>query len=253
MKYINTYDTNTEYNQSEKLPLDISYIKDDRSVRFNLREVRRTADYLRFEVISPRFSFSFSRSGIEYSPDFGITWVELEANTESPRFKEGAEIFIRGSFSPVSATVGIGTFSTNGKFNISGNPQSLLNPANIASSGAYASLFVGTSVVDASRMIINYVTSDGSTNYPSYFYYETFKDCEELIKTPEIPAVDLVYGYAFHGMFKGCTKLEKVPDLLSKSLSGSYHYMEMFKNCTSLKKAPRIILPESLGTYGCFS
>ena len=91
MKYINSYNTSAEYNQSEKFPLDVSYIKDDKSVQFNLRKVRETADYLRFEVISSRFSFSFSRSGIEYSPDFGTTWIELAANTESPQFKEGAD------------------------------------------------------------------------------------------------------------------------------------------------------------------
>ena len=77
-------------------------------------------DYLTFEALEDT-TFKFTRNALEYSVDDGSTWVELPASTNTPTVASGDKIMFKKSNSK-----SIGTFSSTGKFNVSGNIMSLL-------------------------------------------------------------------------------------------------------------------------------
>ena len=227
--------------------------------------------YLTF-VATESGTFKLSGNNINYSVDSGETWTQLPNNTDSPTVQAGSTIMWKAS--GLTSLNGVGTFSSSGKFDVEGNPMSLLFGDDFASqtsligkSSAFRSLFRGcTNLENAEDLLLPAITLEsncysymfeGCTNLTTTpkliattlgfrCYFDMFKDCTSLTIAPELPATTLAngcYGY----MFEGCTALTTPPELPATTLA-SECYQSMFYNCTSLTTAPE--LPATtLATY----
>ena len=206
--------------------------------------------YLTFVAIEDG-TFSLRRSSLleglfEYSIDNGSTWSTLDMNSSTPTILAGNKILWKGRSNII---VGIGTFSSTGRFNVEGNIMSLLyrddfeSATSLPDEEAFEELFCGnTNLVSAENLVLP------ATTLKEKCYYEMFRGCTSLIKAPKLPATHLESSCYF-AMFKGCTSLLTAPELPAKSLS-NYCYMQMFEGCTSLIKAP--ILPALNMYYRCY-
>ena len=193
-------------------------------------------DYLTFEALE-NTTFTFTKRGsgndIQYSLDNGTTWTTLASDTASPTVNKGSSIIWKCNRSAGSS--GIGTFSSTGKFNASGNVSSILQSNNFVIFGdnpgftnSLQKLFNGcTTLINTENLCIPFTTLWGLD------CYEMFKNCTNLVTAPKIlPATTLQQGCYWY-MFYGCTSLIKAPELPATTLSQSC-YREMFRDCTSL-------------------
>ena len=204
--------------------------------------------YLTFEAIDNGTTFQFNQNGLEYSVNNGTTWNSLGASTNTPSLNTGDKIMFRGNM-PIIQAYGIGQFSSNGHFNIEGNPLSLVDNTNFADITSLAGknqvffqLFYGTNVVDASNLALP------ATTLSQDCYTEMFKNCTSLTTAPELPAETLA-SYCYQYMFSGCTSLTTAPQLPATTLQICC-YQNMFKGCTSLVTAP--VLPATTLTSNCY-
>ena len=181
-----------------------------------------TPEYLTFKAVSDG-TFSFTNP-LEYSIDNGNTWIELAANTATPTVTSGNSIKFKADL--VANTNGIGTFSSTGQFEVSGNPMSLASGDNI-SVYQFKALFSGcTGLTSAEHLILNKdVLND-------YSYHGMFNGCTSLTTAPELPATTLA-KYCCGSMFANCTSLTTAPALPATTLANSC-YFQMFYGCTSL-------------------
>ena len=83
----------------------------------------------------------------------------------------------------------------------------------------------------------------------SYCYQHMFKDCDCLVRAPELPATRLAES-CYYAMFSGCSNLTQIPSLPATELAVSC-YGRMFSGCTQLKDAP--ILPATALKSGCYA
>ena len=81
-----------------------------------------------------------------------------------------------------------------------------------------------------------------------YCYFNMFRGCTSLIKTPTLPATRLISG-CYYSMFAYCTSLTTAPELPATTLI-AYCYTSMFEGCTSLTTIPK--LPSTLLFKGCY-
>ena len=197
--------------------------------------------YLTFVPVSASTTFQFSKSGLSYSLDYGITWNPLAASTNTPLVSAGDRIIFKGTLTP-SSTDGIGKFSASDKFDAEGNVMSLLYGDDFSGqtslSGknyAFRYLFSGSSVVDASALILPATTLSTSC------YNSMFSNCYSLTTAPQLPATALAYG-CYYGMFNGCTNLTTAPSSIgtSSTTMASNACYNMFRGCTSLTTAPQL-------------
>ena len=191
-------------------------------------------DYLTFEALEDT-TFKFTRNALEYSVDDGSTWVELPASTNTPTVASGDKIM----FKQVNPTIGssyygIGSFSSTGKFNVSGNIMSLLYGDDFdgqtslsGKNNVFARLFYNCkNVISVSNLSLP------ATTLANYCYYYMFDYCKNLTTAPELPATTLA-NYCYFGMFSGCTNLTTAPELPATKL-GYHCYESMFYNCSKL-------------------
>ena len=83
----------------------------------------------------------------------------------------------------------------------------------------------------------------------SYCYQYMFKDCDCLVRSPEVRATRLAES-CYYAMFSGCSNLTQSPALPAMNLATSC-YGRMFSGCTNLKDAPT--LPATTLAHGCYS
>ena len=83
----------------------------------------------------------------------------------------------------------------------------------------------------------------------SYCYQYMFKDCDCLVRAPELPATRLAES-CYYAMFSGCSNLTQSPSLPATYLASSC-YSRMFSGCTQLKDAPA--LPATALKGGCYA
>lgn len=83
----------------------------------------------------------------------------------------------------------------------------------------------------------------------SYCYQYMFKDCDCLVRAPELPATRLAED-CYYAMFSGCSNLTQSPALPAMNLASSC-YGRMFSGCTQLKDAPT--LPATTLARGCYA
>lgn len=186
--------------------------------------------YLTFEAIDYGSYLQFNQNGLEYSLDDGSTWNQLNGNT--PYLDQGEKIMFKGNM-PILTYYGIGQFSLTGRFNIEGNPLSLVDDTDFANitdltgmNQVFYQLFTGTDVVDASNLALP------ATTLSTDCYSEMFKDCRNLTTAPALPATKLA-DYCYSKMFQGCSSLTTAPDLPALvGINSCYSYM--FEGCTSL-------------------
>ena len=186
-------------------------------------------EYLTFKAVSDG-TFKFSGNSINYSIDNGQTWVSLASNTATPTVTSGNSIKFKADL--VANTNGIGTFSSTGQFEVSGNPMSLVNRNNV-SVYQFLRLFSGcTGLTSAEHLILNEdVLND-------YCYQNMFYGCTSLTDAPTLPATTLALG-CYMNMFNGCTSLTTAPTLPATTLAQRC-YASMFQGCTSLTDAPTL-------------
>ena len=233
-------------------------------------------DYLTFEALEDT-TFKFTRNALEYSVDDGNTWVNLPTDTNTPTVASGDKIMFKKVNPTISSSYGIGSFSSTGKFNVSGNIMSLLYgddfDGQISLSGknyVFARLFYNCkNVISASNLILP-ATTLTIYCYHSMFYFcaslvtapelpattlaggcyaSMFSYCRSLTVAPELPATTLVYS-CYENMFYYCTSLTTAPELPATTLKNRC-YGSMFSNCTSLATAPE--LPATTLAQSCYS
>ena len=145
---------------------------------------------------------------------------------------------------------GIGTFSSTGNFNVSGNIMSLyygdefIGQKDLTGKiSAFYVLFFGCNkLVNAENLILP------ATTLTDYCYESMFDGCTSLTKAPELPATTLA-DFCYNNMFYCCTSLVTAPELPATTLApGCYSYM--FNNCTSLVNAPA--LPATTLVQSCY-
>jgi len=70
--------------------------------------------YLTFKALEDG-TFSFTKSGVNYSIDGGETWTELAENTSTPTVSAGGTIMFKATLTPEDYS-GIGSFGSTGRY-----------------------------------------------------------------------------------------------------------------------------------------
>lgn len=195
-------------------------------------------DYLTFEALEPgtfTWTDSINSNSINYSLDNGSTWNTLASGSSTPSVNTNDKVLFKASGLTVNTTgsePGIGTFSSSGTFNISGNIMSLQEGDNfvgvttISDKKQFGLLFKQSNVVDASNLILP------ATTLKTHCYMSMLRDCTSLTTAPKLPATTLTTS-CYNSMFNGCTSLTTVPALPATTLA-DFCYNNMFNGCTSL-------------------
>ena len=204
-------------------------------------------DYLTFEALESG-TFAFSKD-VSYSTDDGANWNTLSASTPSPTVNSGDKILFKASITP--SYDGIGGFSSTGRFNVMGNPYSLLYEDSFqgitdltGKSYAAIKLFANcTGLISAENLSLP------ATTLSNGCYASMFSGCTSLTTPPELPATTLAMDcYAY--MFQNCYSLTTAPALPATTLANGC-YGRMFLSCTSLTVAPE--LPATTLAQNCYS
>ena len=233
--------------------------------------------YLKFKALETG-SFSFSKAGLSYSLDGGSTWTILRAGASTLILSVGDSVMWKNNteMSP-SPSEGIGTFSSTGRFDASGNIMSLYYGKDCAEQKdltgkdyAFSGLFTDcTGLVSAEALqlpattLADYCYSNmfencislisapvlPATSLAECCYSSMFEDCVSLVSAPALPAMTLKEG-CYNSMFEGCRDLSLAPELPATTLAESC-YSSMFEGCTSLIFAPS--LPAITLTERCYS
>lgn len=216
-------------------------------------------DYFTTEAIDDSvFTFSIP-SGIptstlnyvEYSVDNGQTWIKTN-NVDStavtvitPTITAGNSVKWRCAARAISTSSDHSTFSSSGRYNVSGNIMSLVSGiSEFSSVNALRRLFYN------STNLISAINLSLATTVASECYKQMFSGCTSLIAAPELPATTLIYN-CYNGMFSGCTSLTTAPELPATTLANACYY-QMFNGCTSLTTAPSI-LPATKLVSDCYN
>ena len=183
---------------------------------------------------------------IEYSTD-GENWTRVdnditqEQNIVMMEGLGGDFVYVRGQATAYAAKAGACCFqaadSTEQElvgFNAEGDILSLLGTTNFADTvGAFDSLFAGSLIVDASKLVLPDITADEC-------YYDMFHNCTSLTSAPALPATTLADG-CYRRMFYGCTSLTSAPVLPATTLAYEC-YDSMFRGCTSLEEVTMLAI-----------
>lgn len=233
--------------------------------------------YLKFKALETG-SFSFSKPGLSYSLDGGSTWTILKAGASTLVISVGDSVVWKNNIemSP-SPSEGIGTFSSTGRFDASGNIMSLYYGKDCAEQTnlsekdyAFSGLFVDcVGLVSVENLQLPAMTLSDycysgmfenctslvtapelpATTLADYCYGSMFEDCVSLVSAPALPAMTMKEG-CYNSMFEGCRDLSLAPELPATTLAESC-YSSMFEGCTSLIFAPS--LPAITLTERCYS
>lgn len=193
------------------------------------------------------FQAKLSNSECHYRIDGG-EWKSLPKGEYTPTIKVGQVLQFKANAVPQS-WIGIGTFTTNKRFNLEGNCMSMIfaDEADWQMSltqhpYAFYALFKGSKVASVSDAFLPATTmSDGC-------YASMFQDCTGLVNGPELPASDIPY-YGCQAMYSGCTSLRKASPMAATQV-GEYACYNMYRGCTALQEGPALY-PTSL-VNGCY-
>ena len=209
-------------------------------------KIKPRGEYLTFEFLE-NGNLSFSKAGLSYSLDGGVSWNTLEANTKI-NISNGSVVMFKGEYT--NTTASIGSFVGVGRFNVRGNIMSLLFGDNFAGktdltgyNNAFEYMFQTTPVVDASKLALP------ATILTNYCYGRMFYNCSSLATAPELPATTLAEN-CYSNIFNGCTSLTAAPELPATTLTQNC-YNSMFDRCKSLATAPD--LPATILEGYCYS
>ena len=286
MKYIKLFTNNAEYEEyvATKHPLpNVSLAVEENDVHYEPKH-DYGKDYLTFVAKADgtfKFSATTSSAQINYSLDEGETWTSLASNTNTPTVTSGSKIMWKAALTPggVFPSYGIGKFSSSAKFDVEGNPMSLLfgddfkDKTSLSGKNyVFFSLFASANVVSAENMSLPATTlaqgcyyqmfsgcwnlttaptsiGDSSATIPISACTNMFSYCRSLTTAPQLPATTLARS-CYENMFNECTHLETAPELPATTLA-ELCYNNMFSKCTSLTTAPE--LPATTLADNCYS
>ena len=203
-------------------------------------------DPLTFEVLEAgQFKFtpsSTNTSPMAYSLDNGTHWTVMQDDTWTATIPAGSKMIL-DCYEPAPNPLyayGIGSFSSTGRFNVSGNIGSILegymgmNQTYFSlAAGQFASLFKDcTHLISTEHLFLPTGTIIAGC------YERMFSGCTSLIMPPVLPATALATE-CYLAMFGGCSSLTTAPELPATTLSNGC-YQQMFEQCTSLTTAPEL-------------
>ena len=217
MEYIREFENVSAY-EAEKDTLgkpNVAWCVEENEIKYTKLPHDFSKDYLTFEAIESG-TFKFSGNDVSYSTDNGTTWATLQANEDSPTVSVGNKIMFKATLTPSTSypNYGIGTFSSTGRFNVIGNPMSLL----------YGDDFIGKTSLSGKNVAFRNLFS-GCTRL-------TNAECLSLLATTLTEA-------CYMAMFCGCTSLTAAPSLPATTVEEAC-YNCMFSGCTSLTTAPEL-------------
>lgn len=274
MEHIKLFNTHTSYIEyasgGDMLRPNVIHCLEENEVHYR---PSIEVEYLTFIPLEDG-TFSFNKSGMQYSLDEGETWKTLEASTSTENVSVGTKVLWKASGLTITETEGIGRFSSSGQFDIRGNIMSLVNgddfvDTNEISANQFRTIFSGTSVVDSSKLLLPSTTLTEScyrimfayctsltrtprliaTTLAPNCYRSMFHGCESLIDAPQLPPTTLA-DYCYVNMFRECKSLTTAPELLATTLAQGC-YASMFDTCTSLMVAPE--LPAMTLANNCYN
>ena len=207
-------------------------------------------NYLTIEAWADGLTVTFTKE-CQYCIDGNGYWITLSANGTTPSINMGQTISFKATASP-SSSAGVGTFSVNKSFNLTGNCMSMLfgddaeSNKNLSGKNyAFKNLFKNcTTLLSVAGIFLP------ATTLANYCYQYMFQGCTSLKAAPELPARILTTN-CYDYMFDGCTSLIAAPELPATTLA-NYCYRYMFQGCTSLKSVPTTLPATSLKTY-CYA
>ena len=197
-------------------------------------------------------------TSISYSTDNGETWTTTNnVNNKEEHLvidvdvEEGDKVMWKG----IATQMGywdedeygdyVGSFfSSTCEFDAKGNIMSLLYGDNfkgettIEEDGIFCWLFSDYNEEKTCGIVNAKDLPLPATTLAEGCYRGMFKNCTNLVTTPELPATTLT-NFCYSNMFNGCTSLETAPELLATTLA-DYCYDSMFERCSSLATAPEL-------------
>lgn len=237
-KYLKIFKTLNDYNnfistQSSNVPV-ISLVQENKNVFFGMvrhsmmqhNELCKSLNYIKFTAID-NSSISLNSHepiNIKYSFDCK-TWIDWDL--QPILLNSGDSVYMKGN-----------------------NQQGFNSSAKIDADRYNQFVILGKTQCSGNIMSLLY-EDDFENKYNidiEYCFANVFKNCEDLVTAPELPATKISAG-CYYAMFNNCTSLEKTPDLPATQLESSC-YSCMFNNCTSLLETP--ILPATVVSVGCY-
>ena len=208
--------------------------------------------YLTFVALESG-TFQFSKNSLYYSLDSGTTWSRLNKSTNSPTVQAGQKIMWKAELKPGEPFGEIGTFSSYARYNVEGNPMSLLYGDNFLNpiyfedlEAPFENLFNSDiHLVSAANLAMPKIPNVNMT------YRQMFSGCTSLTTPPQLPLTTLC-PYCYDSMFAGCSGLTSVPDLPATTMA-EFCYEGMFRNCTSLTSVPENLLPATTLARYCYA
>ena len=206
MIFLNKFANNTEYEEyvatSHPTP-NVSLAVAENDVHYEPIHHDYSQDYLTF-IAREDGTFKFggtSSTPTTYSLDGGETWTSLNNNTDSPTVTRGNKIMWKATLTPkTSSPYGIGIFISSAKFDVEGNPMSLL----------FGDEFKGKTSLEGKDYAFERLFS-ANTNVVS-------------AENMSLPATAITYCCCAD-MFYGCTSLTDAPQLLATTLAESCYLM----------------------------
>ena len=230
------------------------------------------------------FNYNYANSGIEYSVDYGDTWIHY---TSAFTLNKGEVAWIKGNRSNYKNEKANDTwwnpddkpiFRASGLCYISGNVMSLLSDQDNLTESAFQGAFSrGTTAVnyidiDPDDPLILPVRNLAERCYMRMFHnctslttaptfrvegtaekccYNMFRKCSNLtdLSGIELPAMTLTLD-CYHELIRECTKVKAAPVLPAKTLVQDC-YRQMFSGCSSLKTV--VCLATDISASGCIT
>ena len=223
--------------------------------------IESAADYTTFEALEDT-TFTFTKNlygaDMQYSLDNGNTWTLLPSGTATPTIHEGEKVMWKGTYTTENnseATPGIGTFTSTGKCNLSGNALSLVYGDDFENhdtlpnvDGILACLFSNLEANEQCKIVDAYNFKLTSPTVPAYGYSYMFYRNGNMVVAPDVKA-ETVGDYGCLDMFAICSNLVIAPKLTAVNL-GVNAYNEMFAYCTRMIASPE--LPATNLGVGCY-
>ena len=267
-KYIKKFESETEYNLFlngvDFITPNISWCVEENTINYHPYiplPHDYSLDYLTIVSTSDNNTIEWKATNasltktISVSTDDGQTWTDKTSDTNGVTLAVlniGDKLLIKGNNSNYGAVISYGyegnKFVSTSTFDVEGNIMSLIyggdfyNKITLSDSRNFIRLFDESKVVNAKNLILP------ATTLTSECYANMFKNCTNLITTPNLPATLLQYS-CYIGMFRGCTSLITAPVLPATTLASNC-YSGMFENCSSLTTAP--VLPVTTLAGNCY-
>lgn len=192
-----------------------------------------------------------------YSTDNRKTWtnvtVAIGTKENIAVLNESEKVLVKSNNDDrLSNGNGYHVFSGSNDFKVYGNIMSLLRGDNFVSNPElptvpfhfYRLFYNVTTLVDAENLVFPFTKTQDSC------CKAMFKGCTNLIKAPQLRAIEMKGNNSYADMFRDCTSLVSASKLPATTL-GNYCYANMFNGCSSLVTAP--VLPATILKRDCYN